>query len=407
MTRNNICILPWVSIAVMPTGNVYPCCMTTSYKSAGNVNDSTLEEIWNGERMQYIRTSMLEDKKLDMCSECWKVEEKGNDHSTRNWANKNFKHHFDLLDNTVDGKVDLNLIYTDIRFSNKCNLMCFYCGPIFSSKWDAFNKKHFKSYKPLPPISDTKHLLSSILEHSSSLEQIYLSGGEPSIMDESYTMLEMLIDIGIANNIKLLLNSNMSNKTYKHNGIVKNFWDLISQFKEVELSASIDEIEERAEWIRYGEKWDNIVETNDYVKQYPNINVQYSPVMSVFNFHRLPEMLLYWQSRGWIDKHFNIVLPAEPGFGTNADFKFLPHEFKLQTKEKLEKFMKDEVLIIRNELLFNTISSLITSMIDYNENSNSIRSLEQVSWDINLHDSVRKSQFNDIFPELNFLKTTK
>jgi len=86
--------------------------------------------------------------------------------------------------------------------------------------------------------------------------------------------------------------------------------------------------------------------------------------------------------------------------------------------------MKDEVLVVRNQPLANTISSLITSMIDYNDNSKTIRfklpndstestslrvtrSLEQVSWDINLHDKVRKAQFSDIFPELNFLKTTK
>ena len=180
--------------------------------------------------------------------------------------------------------------------------MCFYCGSIFSSKWESFNKKVGRSpSSPIPKIVAPENLLGSLIENSLEIEQIYLSGGEPSIMDESYTMLEAIIEIGIAKNIKLLLNSNMSNKTYKHNGVVKNFWDILSQFKEVELAASIDEIEQRAEWIRYGEKWNNIVETNDYVKQHTNISVQYSPVMSMFNFYRLPDMLMYWQNKRWIN----------------------------------------------------------------------------------------------------------
>ena len=49
MTRNNICILPWVSVAIMPDGNVYPCCMSMHGTAMGNVNESSLEEIWNSD----------------------------------------------------------------------------------------------------------------------------------------------------------------------------------------------------------------------------------------------------------------------------------------------------------------------------------------------------------------------
>jgi len=408
MTRNNICILPWTSVAIMPDGNVYPCCMSMHGTPMGNVNESSLEDIWNSDVSRGIRKDFLADKRLDMCSECWKVEDKGNFHSTRLWANKNFKHHFDLLDNTDDGKTDLNLIYVDIRFSNKCNLMCFYCGSIFSSKWESFNKKVGRSpSSPIPKIVAPENLLGSLIENSLEIEQIYLSGGEPSIMDESYTMLEAIIEIGIAKNIKLLLNSNMSNKTYKHNGVVKNFWDILSQFKEVELAASIDEIEQRAEWIRYGEKWNNIVETNDYVKQHTNISVQYSPVMSMFNFYRLPEMLTYWQNKGWIDKNFKNVLPAEPGYGTRSDFRYLPMDFKLKIKEKVENFLKKQALIAKNRYLYDTIISLIKSMIEFNDEVIISENINQVMEDINLHNKYRKAKFGDIFPELDFLNLTK
>jgi len=403
MTRNNICILPWTSVAIMPDGNVYPCCMSMHGTPMGNVNESSLEDIWNSEVSRGIRKDFLADKRLDMCSECWKVEDKGNFHSTRLWANKNFKHHFNLLDNTDDGKTDLNLIYTDIRFSNKCNLMCFYCGSIFSSKWEAFNKKVGRKVSPIPKINKPENLLNSLIDNISKVEQIYLSGGEPSIMEESYTMLEAIIDMDLSKNIKLLLNSNMSNVIYRG----KNFWDILSKFKEVELAASIDEIEQRAEWIRYGEKWDNIMETNEYVAQYPNISVQYSPVVSMFNFHRLPEILTYWQNKGWITKNYHNVYLAEPGFGTKSDYRYMPIEWKNYVKEVIENFLEQSQMHIKNRFLFDTANSLVKTMINFTDNAVILNNIKEVTEDINLHDKYRKVKFGDVFSELNFLKTTK
>ena len=399
MSRNNICILPWVSVAIMPDGNVYPCCMSMHGTAMGNVNESSLEEIWNSDVSRDIRKDFLADKRLDMCSECWKVEDKGNFHSTRLWANKSFKHHFNLLENTNDGRVDMNLIYTDIRFSNKCNLMCFYCGSIFSSKWEAFDKKVRKKVSPIPKINKPENLLDSLIDNISKVEQIYLSGGEPSIMEESYTMLEAIIDMGLSKNIKLLLNSNMSNVTYRD----KNFWDILSKFKEVELAASIDEIEQRAEWIRYGEKWPNIVETNNYVKQYSNISVQYSPVVSMFNFHRLPEILTYWQNKGWITENYHNVYLAEPGYGTKSDYRYMPMHWKHNVKEIVERFLEDSQMHIVNRFLFDLATSLVKAMMDFNDNEKIMRNRTQVIDDIKRHDVYRKAKFIDIFPELEFL----
>ena len=399
VTRNNICILPWVSVAIMPDGNVYPCCMSMHGTAMGNVNESSLEEIWNSDVSRGIRKDFLADKRLDMCSECWKVEDKGNFHSTRLWANKNFKHHFNLLENTNDGRADMNLIYTDIRFSNKCNLMCFYCGSIFSSKWEAFDKKVRRKISPIPKINKPNNLLDSLIGNISKVEQIYLSGGEPSIMEESYTMLEAIIDMDLSKNIKLLLNSNMSNVTYKS----KNFWDILSQFKKVELAASIDEIEQRAEWIRYGEKWPNIVETNDYVKQYSNISVQYSPVVSMFNFHRLPEILTYWQNKGWITKNYHNVYLAEPGYGTSSDYRYMPMEWKKYVKEVIESFLEETQMDVKNRILFDTANSLIKSMLEFNDEIKMLENRTHVIDDIKLHNVYRKVKFIDVFPELEFL----
>lgn len=52
------CLMPWYSLAVLGSGNVYPCCMLlndTTIKSLGNLKTQTLDEIWNGPAYQQMR----------------------------------------------------------------------------------------------------------------------------------------------------------------------------------------------------------------------------------------------------------------------------------------------------------------------------------------------------------------
>ena len=41
------CMMPWVHTHIWPNGNAFPCCMSDSDIVYGNLNDNSLEEIWN------------------------------------------------------------------------------------------------------------------------------------------------------------------------------------------------------------------------------------------------------------------------------------------------------------------------------------------------------------------------
>lgn len=51
------CAFPWEKVLVDQNGNVAICCLS-SY-SIGNVYHEALDKIWNGERVQRLRTTFL------------------------------------------------------------------------------------------------------------------------------------------------------------------------------------------------------------------------------------------------------------------------------------------------------------------------------------------------------------
>lgn len=52
------CDYPWRYMSVKVSGEVYPCCWLS--KSLGNVQTQTVEEIWNGDRYQRLRSSIAD-----------------------------------------------------------------------------------------------------------------------------------------------------------------------------------------------------------------------------------------------------------------------------------------------------------------------------------------------------------
>ena len=54
--ENQYCEYPWLSLTVMADGNVVPCTQISNNELVmGNVNEQSLEEIWNGEKYKKLR----------------------------------------------------------------------------------------------------------------------------------------------------------------------------------------------------------------------------------------------------------------------------------------------------------------------------------------------------------------
>lgn len=67
--RSGICVAPWIGqLIIRFNGDVRLCCALDD--TFGNINDSSLEEIWNSKKIKRIRQSFREGKFPRMCEYC-------------------------------------------------------------------------------------------------------------------------------------------------------------------------------------------------------------------------------------------------------------------------------------------------------------------------------------------------
>jgi radical SAM protein with 4Fe4S-binding SPASM domain len=345
--KNTICVLPWLNLNFFPDGMVLPCCELTNYTSFGNVNHQTIEEIWNNNSIKLMRKQMIKGIKPRMCSKCFDYE-RLNVRSSRFYRNEYFKNKLKEIPEITkkDGSVDkVDLRGWDFRFSNFCNNKCRYCGPYFSSSWIPDAKKLgwiSKDATDKPTKVESICQLSNmdfLKTYIDTVEQINFVGGEPLLTEEHWQILNML-DERKKYNVKIMYNTNLSILKYKN----KNAFDFWAKCgRNIELSASIDEIDERAELIRSGTIWKN-VEAN--LKAVSNIGIHVMPsiTVSAMNVFRLPEIFDRMIEIGVIKQEFDNwnnfllnILWTPPMY----HMSILPDEIRLGIREKLEKFIRN------------------------------------------------------------------
>jgi radical SAM protein with 4Fe4S-binding SPASM domain len=349
-SNKSICIRPWTHLNFLPNGNVRPCCIMDEEKTiVGNLKTQSLEEIWNSPAMMQLRKDMLEDKKPAWCDRCYRIEESTGS-STRTADNNVFKKELEAVEyhTREDGyNEQFDLIYWDFRFSNKCNLRCRSCGPNFSSAWVPDAKKlwaHDMSITEREKLTNLENVegktkLDFIKEHVSKVKQIYFAGGEPLIMDEHYEVLEMLLEAGNTN-CNINYNTNLNTLVYKNWNVI-DFWNKWPK-KNLQIWPSIDEIGERAEFVRKGSDWFKIeMNLKKLVKE--GYHIRPNVTTGALNVYRLPEIIAYFFKNDVLDKkqaylNFNINVIDSP---ESLHITALPDEFKLKTKIKIENFLTE------------------------------------------------------------------
>ena len=295
------CMMPWVHTHIWPNGNAFPCCMSDSDIVYGNLNDNSLEEIWNNEKYKKLRKNMLNEKESPECTRCYEME-KSNIWTLRKNTNKYYISHWDRVETTQDdGSVEeVNMGYMDIRVSNICNFRCRTCGPELSSAW---YEDHSKLYGQPPEnpkmmnIANNEKFWNELQPLLLTVEEACWAGGEPIITEEHYKILDFWIENKMKD-VRLRYTTNFSNLYFKKKSIL-DYWN---SFNDVRIAASLDGMGKRGELIRAGTEGD-VIEDNrrQMIKECPDVYFEITPTVSIMNVYHLPDFHRNWVDRGLLE----------------------------------------------------------------------------------------------------------
>ena len=337
LDSDTFCMLPWMHLHAIPDGRAYPCCFGFDPYPVGNANEKSMKEIFNDKRMKQMRLNMLNNKKSKECVKCYDQEKSGF-FSLRLSSNKHFGHLIDFVDSTkADGTADFIIKYWDIRFSNLCNMACRSCGTWFSSNWYEDHKKIHGSDPGHPKIMragrSANDIWEQLLAQFDHVEQFYFAGGEPIIMEEHLRILKEL-DKRKMYHVRLIYNTNFSKSKFKGTDI----FELWNKFDSVSIGASLDAEGARAELIRKGTKWNDIVANRKRMMEVcPKVDFYISSTVGMVNALHVPDFHRNWVEQGLIKpQDFNFNLLQWPKWQRMDMF---PQEYKKRVEEKYRKHM--------------------------------------------------------------------
>jgi len=365
------CILPWMSMATNPKGDLRVCCNSTDSLTPGapsnlitrddntpyHILDDDIDNFWNSEILKKLRKDFLNNEKPKICRQCFSVESLGIT-SPRQVYNQKW-----MFDYEPSITPPMHIKYIDIRLGNLCNLKCRMCSPYSSNQWieewglvsaPLNDKTKTQLFKMDWPNNDK--VSENLLKFANTIEEIYLTGGEPTLATSQYTLFDKLIELDVAKNITLKYNTNCTN-------LPKKMIDYWQHFKKISLNASIDAYGDLNRYIRYPTGW-SLVETN-LMKfkelSHENLILQIHITVQMYNILHLDKLLEFLDMQQINNIYLHIL-----DHPSCLNIKVLPTELKELARDRLQPFMHvNRVNNIIDYMLSEDLSSRLNEFKTY------------------------------------------
>lgn len=389
---DSFCILPWMHIATNSSGNYRYCCNSTPGKNfihdengkEYKIHRTPPEVVWNSPDYKKIRQQMLNGEKPKVCVRCWREEAIGVKSARQNYNDQYSNHIAEALSSTTpDGEAPLKGVYVDLRLGNLCNLKCRMCNPWASNQWvEEWNNLTSYDGSDIDQEERTRltdmnwprnpklweHLMTII----DSVEEIYLTGGEPTLALEQYKLFDKCIELDKAKNIILKYNTNLTNIPPK----MIDYW---KHFKKIKINASIDGFDQLNRYIRYPTNWKsvdkNLLAFHEMEKQ-GKMRVQVHTTVQIYNILDLNELFEYTTQFGYFP-YLNIL--NHPDY---LNIRVLPQNLKEEAAKRLQPWIKqDKVQGLINYMMAEDWTKHTNKFIEYTTELDKSRdqSLEKVA----------------------------
>lgn len=386
---SKVCVLPFTHLATHPDGHTSFCCISdhkncVSHAKRGgfpiSLNDVSIREMVNSESYREVRLEMLAGKEPAACTRCYDEERAGIKSKRQEENSRYLQSSMHVIeDMKEDGTIDdMDFQFVELRLGNICNLKCRTCNPVSSSKW---KKDYSQLQQDLDFVTDYSKIEEGVwfekdsfwgelLHNGTNLKRIYVNGGEPTLVEKHYSFLYSLINRGLAENIDLWYNINVTN-------IPDRLLEMWPKFKSISVTASVDDLRKRNEYIRSGSNWVDTLFNLSILRTTSWIDLSICQTLSSYNIFYVDQFYDYFSHDDKI--HHNWCYDPE----------FLsPWHLPDDVKEDIISRCSDMPEYVRNN---------ITQTLRKERDENKFKQF--ISYNKKL-DLLRHTKFEDTFPEL-------
>ena len=209
------------------------------------------------------------------------------------------------------------------------------------------------------------------------LEQVYLVGGEPLMIEKHYDFLQKIIDAKRADKVTLEYDTNLT-------AVQPRVLELWKHFKLVWIRGSIDDYSEQNDYIRFPSKWSQIEKSIAKIKQ-ADIKTRWdiSTTWQLYNVYTIHNLWKHFD-----DKCTTRILNTP----RHLEIKILPKH----VKQKAIKILKNYQSVCKDPNKVNPYITYLEKHIDFVDEEK----LKQFAEFTTKLDKSRNVSFKKTFPEL-------
>lgn len=410
------CMHPFTGLATREDGAIKICCRS---HPISNIQEETLEQAWNNEKMKRIREQVLQNERPPECEPCFSLEDQGVE-SLRQRHIKGIipEARINLYPDAVDKMnhdftMPFDIPTMELKLNNLCNLKCRMCHPGDSTSWNDWNQikqfyqgtgymiynlvnDHNLQDRPLlDKFENNPNWWASLEKNLPNFRRVEFAGGEPLMDPQHYRILDMLSPYG--NQIEIKYATNGTTLGIKGGRTIHDYWP---KFKSVAVNVSIDGYLKSYEYIRGNAKWDDVISNIKEMQKIPNVSrIVGAVAVQVSNVLILDKMIEYFLDDLGIVFYTNIVKYPDV-----LSVQVLPPYLKGLAIQRLE-FIKDKIHTFKyvkaNPILQDITTGQIDGIINFiRSDDQSCRWKDCVEFN-RLLDESRSQKFIEATPEFS------
>lgn len=218
-----------------------------------------------------------------------------------------------------------------------------------------------------------------IFDNVHQLKNVYLAGGEPTLMNENIQFLQLLKEKNP--DVQLRVNTNLNSITTK---VAK----LIQEFDNVHWIASVESMNEHYNYIRHGGSWDQFCKNLEVIRKIKGHKVSFNMLHCLLNHLEIFNCIDFLRDLGFHNNSFVLGPVYEPEY---LNIRNLPESEIDLVKQELQRRIDDKPGFILEDGYVNLLRYLDTPFD---------KNLEESFRQLAILDKRRNTDSSKIFKDL-------